>query len=179
MTGAGGAPNFLGAGQQLCAACGVAVEATAGHDHATFAAHGALHHAAIGQSLLQHHALNGVAVLQQLRDFGVGHQQAFALDVAVEHARDHGVAHDQACAAWVQQLVEVMAHDDAHAVAEGLPRLRQTQEVKDVITVHHHAAEHGEFRNGVAHQGQVGTKQFAIKGLWLNCAATQHGTFKL
>jgi hypothetical protein len=46
--------------------------------------------------------------------------------------------------------------------------------MKNIVAVHHHAAQHGEFWNRRAHQTHVRAQAFAVKRLRLNRAATQH-----
>ena len=72
-----------------------------------------------------------------------------------------------------------MPHDDAHAVAERGPCFFQAQQMKDVIAVDHHAAQHSEFWNGWTHQGHVGAEQFAVEGLRFDRATSEHRALEL
>ena len=70
-----------------------------------------------------------------------------------------------------------MAQDDAHAVTERFEIFSQAQQMKDVVSVDHHAIQHCEFRNGPSDQIDVWAKQLAIEGLWFDGSATKHRAF--
>ncbi len=72
-----------------------------------------------------------------------------------------------------------MPGDDAKTVTKGGPSLGQSQQVKDIVPVDHHATQHGELGNGGTNQTHVGSKQFAVKGLGFNGAAIQDRAFQL
>jgi hypothetical protein len=69
-----------------------------------------------------------------------------------EHAADQGIAHDKTRIAPVAQAGDIVLADELRGVNGRLKRLAYLEKMGNVVTVDHHAAKDGEFRNGRADQ---------------------------
>jgi hypothetical protein len=117
-------------------------------------------------------------LLNQGRQFCVGHDLHAALEQGQQQAADQGVAHDQPRAPRPEQAVPGVPSDDAQRVFERGPALRQSQQVKDVVAVHHHAAQHGELGDRGTNQGQGSAQQAAVKRNGLDGPPAQGSAFQ-
>ena len=175
MAGRTWAPGGVDAWQHVFAQLWMAVEAAAGQDHAAPNLHGAplafVH---------QRDRLDAARALVDVLDRRVhGQRDILSKRQRIQQPADQRIAHYQPRAARMAQPVAGMPGQQLEGVLEGGQRLAQRQQMVDVGAVHHHAAEHGEFRNRRADQPEQIAQQPAIKRQRLERAAVDGRAFQI